>query len=240
MPTYHLTNLPTSYFPPTILNTYIPTYLRTSYFPPTILHTYLPHTSHLPSYIPTYLILPTYHPTYLPTYLPTLYFPLAILNTYIPTYFIFPTYHPTYLPTYVPRTSHLPSYIFTGNKYNWVVPLGTTSRNFQEWSLFFFQKIIFSYFYFYFFLLAHSWNSSCLPNFRMTWRFCKSSLANVEALQQMFLLLKELDLVMFGSPILLNNTNIKEVQNPIVGTINIFNLLRCELSIFFYMHIKFV
>ncbi len=120
----------------------------------------------------------------------------------------------------------------------------TTRNNFRKFSnnghCFISQKIIFSYFYFYFFLLAHSWNSSCLLNFRMTSHFCNSSHADVKALQQLFLLLKELDLVMFRSLVMLNNTNIEEVQNPIVGAISIFNLLCCELFIFFNMHIKFM
>jgi len=46
--------------------------------------------------------------------------------------------------------------------------------------------------------------------------------------------------MMLGYPILLTNTNIEEVQNPIVGTISIFNFSRCELSIFFDMHVKFM
>lgn len=119
-----------------------------------------------------------------------------------------------------------------------VVPLGTTSRNFPKTVIIFFSKNQFFTLYI-FLLLAHFWNLSCLPNFC----FCNSSLVDVKAFQQLFLLLKELDLVMFGSIVLLNNTNIEEVQNPIVGTIGIFNLLHCELLLFFIffdMHVKFV
>jgi hypothetical protein len=45
---------------------------------------------------------------------------------------------------------------------------------------------------------------------------------------------------MFGSLVQLNNTNIEEVQNPIIGAMGIFNLSHCELSIFFNLHVKFM
>ncbi len=72
-----------------------------------------------------------------------------------------------------------------------VVPLGTTSRNFPKTVIIFFSKNQFFTLYI-FLLLAHFWNLSCLPNFC----FCNSSLVDVKAFQQLFLLLKELDLVM--------------------------------------------
>jgi hypothetical protein len=45
---------------------------------------------------------------------------------------------------------------------------------------------------------------------------------------------------MLGCLVLLNDTNIEDVQNPIVGAMGISNLLCRELSIFFDMHIKFM
>ncbi len=106
-----LTKLSNSLSLPTYLPTYHFTNLPTSYFPPTILHTYLPPTSHLPSYIltylPTYLLTSCFPPTILQPYIPISYFPLTILHLYLPTYLLLPTYRPTSLHTHLPPTSHV-------------------------------------------------------------------------------------------------------------------------------------
>ncbi len=96
-PTYHCTTLitqlllptikpylPTSYFPPTIVQPYLPTYryLPTYYFPPTIIKPCL-----LTSYFP---------PTIVQPYLPTSYFPPTISHLYLHI----DSHVPPYLPTY--------------------------------------------------------------------------------------------------------------------------------------------
>jgi hypothetical protein len=90
----------TSYFPPTIVQPYLPT----SYFPPTISHLYLHIDSHVPPYLPTYMyvLVFLYHPTsYKLTHLSPTYHSKSLLTsyplTYLATYLLWTT---SYLLTY--------------------------------------------------------------------------------------------------------------------------------------------